>query len=133
MTIQITVKDFDELKELANQVLTGGMPLQPHVMAPPEIDQPSSMEQTPKPAQEQEDTAEEAQEEKQEDAPKAEPSADKITLNDLTQLCLKLMDNGGQEALFTLLRKHGVEALPELSEDQYPAFLKDLKDLEETA
>ena len=129
MTISINVSTWDELEALAKAVLHSGagpetVKAVSAVMEKPAKTQPQSTKPEPA-AAEQKPAAAQSQSTKPAPAPeKKVPSMD-----DIKRRALSLMDAGRQPELEQLLKRYGVQSLPELEADpvKLAAFAADLE------
>lgn len=64
-------------------------------------------------------------------APKAapKPAAPTYTLDVLANAMAKLIDDGKMDQCIAAIKTHGVQAINQLPESEYPAFAEDLKKL----
>ncbi|MBQ6371223.1 MAG: hypothetical protein IJJ21_06565 [Firmicutes bacterium] len=129
MTISINVSTWDELEALARAVLHSGAGPETVKAVSAVVEKPAKAQsQSTKPepaATEQKPAAAQSQQAKPAPAPeKKTPSMD-----DIKRRALSLMDAGRQPELEMLLKRYGVQSLPELEADQtkLAAFAADLE------
>lgn len=145
MSINITVESFEELKDLARQILGAGgekpavAPVQPAPRAvQPPVQQaaprPVAMPQTfqapaPQPVQQPVQTTQPTQPVMQPAPTPVQTTQPSYSLDDLGRAGMALMDSGRQAELQQLLVQFGVDALPSLPTAQYGAFATALRGL----
>ena len=73
-----------------------------------------------------------AEDPKPEPKPQSEPVAEakSVSMDEVTALCMKLMDAGKQDGLIALLQQFGVNALPELKPAQLDQFYAQAQKME---
>lgn len=124
MSINITVESFEELKDLARQILGAGgeKPAVAPVQPAPRAVQPPVQQTAPQPTQPTQPVMQPAPTPVQ----TTQPS---YSLDDLGRAGMALMDSGRQAELQQLLVQFGVDALPSLPTAQYGAFATALRGL----
>ena len=130
MTISINVSTWDELEALARAVLHSGAGpetvkavsavMEKPAKAQPQSTKPESAAAEQKPAA--------AQTQQAKPVPAVEKKAS-VSMDDIKRKALSLMDAGRQPELEMLLRRYGVQSLPELEADpvKLAAFAADLE------
>lgn len=124
MSIIITAESFEELKDLARQILGAGgeKPAVAPVQPVPRSVQPPVQQTAPQPTQPTQPVMQPAPTPVQ----TTQPS---YSLDDLGRAGMALMDSGRQAELQQLLVQFGVDALPSLPTAQYGAFATALRGL----
>ncbi|MBQ3330836.1 MAG: hypothetical protein IJG87_06625 [Ruminococcus sp.] len=102
VTIDLTPKNLDILKQLCVPAGTGAAPTVEHPVTDP-FPEPQA-------------TAK----------PQAVEEAPKISKTDVKAVCLKLSKEGKQDALKAAFAKFGAKKLTEVQESDYPALMKEL-------
>ena len=127
MTISINVSTWDELEALARAVLHSGA-------GPETVKAVSAVVEKPAKAQPQSTKPEPAAKEQkpaaaQSQSTKPAPEKKVPSMDDIKRRALSLMDAGRQPELEMLLKRYGVQSLPELEADpvKLAAFAADLE------
>lgn len=128
MSINITVESFEELKDLARQILGAGgeKPAVAPVQPVPRPVQPPVQQAAPQPVAMPQTFPAPAPQPVQQPVQTTQPS---YSLDDLGRAGMALMDSGRQAELQQLLVQFGVDALPSLPTAQYGAFATALRGL----
>lgn len=120
MEIVVKFSNFDEMEQFAAQIAAKDKPQYAAADAIPAVVTPVIVPAAP------------AAEPAVLAIPEPEPASAsaperKVTRQEVQVKAIALMDQGRQEDLMALLAKYQVSALPDIREDQLPAFMADLE------
>ena len=126
MEIVVKFSNFDEMEQFAAQIAAKDKPQYVAADAIPAVVTPAIVPAAP--AAEPAVLVIPEPETASASAPMQAPApVRKVTRQEVQAKAIALMDQGRQEDLMALLAKYQVSALPDIREDQLPAFMADLE------